>query len=516
MGRKAKWFDAVQRVLSTGEPDPEEEERKAKRSMDKSNLKKIWKFSKSNPSAPSASAAPETALAPAAQQPHHHPPLAQPDRQQDKGTREAETSSPVATAGDDDDDAAAAQAAAAVAIRHTDTAPRTPARSTEELAALKIQTACRSYLARRAHQARGMDRLMSLVIGGIAARRQTEEALYCMQTMTRVQTQIYSRRMKTEEDKKALKSQVHVKQGIDKTKIVAEGWDHGHQSKEQMEAVLTVKQEAASRRQRALAYAFANQWSNRKPSSARAAPPPMFMDTGNPNWGWSWAERWMEAARPWESQTTPDNSRAPGKAARRTRVAMSVQILPTTPGRFTRPPSCPSPSTPTPRSPSVSGRTLVVPASPRASPLHRSAGDLRRTTSLQSERPRSSQERPAGSSSPLHGGKGACSLRRTASVRSGELPRLTLGGAAPALARDDASAPATPSYMQTTKAVRAKARPAALELPERAAPDQQVPSPSVIKKRLALALADKPSTSSPSKAKAEGSTRRSQPPSPRF
>ncbi|KAG8085849.1 hypothetical protein GUJ93_ZPchr0010g8550 [Zizania palustris] len=510
MGRKAKWFDAVQRALSTGEPDPEDEERKAKRSMDKSNLKKIWKFSRST------SAAPETALPPAAQQPHHDPSPAQPDRQQDTGIREAETSSPVAAAGDA---AAAAQAAAAVAIRPTDTAPRTPARSAEELAALKIQAACRSYLARRAHQARGLDRLMSLVVGGIAAKRQTEDALYCMQTMTRVQTQIYSRRMKTEEDKKALKSQVHVKQGIDKTKIVAEGWDHGHQSKEQMEAVLTVKQEAASRRQRALAYAFANQWSNRKPSSARAAPPPMFMDTGNPNWGWSWAERWMAAARPWESQTTPDSSRAPGKAARgRTRVAMSVQI-PTTPGRFARPPSCPSPSTPTPRSPSVSGRTSVVPASPRASPLHRSEGDLRRTTSLQYERPRSSQERPAGSRSPLHGGKGACSLRRTASVRSGELPRLSLGGAAPALALardDDVSAPATPSYMQTTKAVRAKARPTALELPDRAAPDQQVPSPSVIKKRLALALADKPSASSPSKAKAEGSTRRSQPPSPRF
>jgi hypothetical protein len=54
---------------------------------------------------------------------------------------------------------------------------------------------------------------------GIAVRRQTEEALYCMQTMTRVQTQIYSRRVKTEEDKKALKSQIQLKQGLDKTKV---------------------------------------------------------------------------------------------------------------------------------------------------------------------------------------------------------------------------------------------------------------------------------------------------------
>ncbi|KAF0923860.1 hypothetical protein E2562_007715 [Oryza meyeriana var. granulata] len=512
MGRKGRWFDAVQRVLSTSENDHEENQGKGKRST----LKKILQFSKSNPST-------------SAQQLHDHPPpLPQPDRQQDERTKEAKSaesqqSSHHATA------AATAQAAAAVVTGPTTTAPRTPALSVEELAAVKIQTACRVYLARRAHQARGMDRLMSLM-EGIAVRRQTDEALYCMQTMTRVQTQIHSRRVKTEEDKKALKSQVHVKQGADKTKI-GEGWDHGHQSKEQMEAVLTMKQEAASRRQRALAYAFSHQWSNRKPSSARAAPPPMFMDTGNPNWGWSWAERWLAAASPWESQTTPDNNgRAPagkGGAGGR-RVSISVQI-PTTPtgGRFTRPPSCPSPSTPTPRSPSVPWRTSAVPpTSPGASPFHRSAAaasGLRRTTSLQPERrPRSSQElRPVGSSSPVHGEKGAVfSLRRTTSLRSGELPRrLSLGGAVPA--RDDAaSAPLTPSYMQTTKSVRAKAaRPAAVELPaERTTPDHhQLPSPSVINRCLSLSFADKPSVSSPSKAKAERSTpRRSRPPSPRF
>jgi hypothetical protein len=64
-----------------------------------------------------------------------------------------------------------------------------------------------------------MARLMKLVDEGFAVKRQTEEALYCMQTMTRIQTQIYSRRLKTEEDKKALKSQTKVKQSLDKTKV---------------------------------------------------------------------------------------------------------------------------------------------------------------------------------------------------------------------------------------------------------------------------------------------------------
>jgi len=60
---------------------------------------------------------------------------------------------------------------------------------------------------------------MLLVNEGFAVKRQTEEALYCMQMMTRIQTHIYSRRLKTEEDKKALKSQTKVKQSLDKTKV---------------------------------------------------------------------------------------------------------------------------------------------------------------------------------------------------------------------------------------------------------------------------------------------------------
>jgi hypothetical protein len=59
---------------------------------------------------------------------------------------------------------------------------------------------------------------MSLVKGP-AVKRQTQEALYCLQTMTKVQTQIYSRRLKTEEDKKALKNQVKIKQSFDKAKV---------------------------------------------------------------------------------------------------------------------------------------------------------------------------------------------------------------------------------------------------------------------------------------------------------
>ncbi|PUZ65617.1 hypothetical protein GQ55_3G239000 [Panicum hallii var. hallii] len=620
MGKKGKWFDAVQRILSTSEPDPvEADAKKAAKLKDKPSFKKIWQFGKSHPSGASASAAP--APDPAGHQPQPAP-SPRPGQQQaeettaqaqraetrcdDGGVRPADVAS---KAGDDAADAAAV-------ARPTVTTPRAwAARSKEDIAATRIQAACRGYMARRAHQERGMARLMSLV-EGFTIKRQTEEALYCMQTMTRIQTQIYSRRLKTEEDKKALKSQVKVKQSLDNIKKIGDGWDHSLQSKEQMEAVLMMKQEAASRRQRALSYAFSYQWRNRKPSSARAAPAPMFMDPGNPNWGWSWTERWMAAARPWENQTaTPADSRAAAKSAgRMPRVAVSIQIpTTTTPGsRSFRPPnwpSLPSPSTPPPRSPSLPGRT-AVPSSPRSSTLHASSG-LQRTKSMQPDgRPRSSQElsvssprravpsspRGGGSGSPLHGSSGmqpqrrprssqelsvssprravpasprSCGsgsplhgssgtqpqrrprssqepgvtsprpgakvtpLRRTTSLRA-ELPRrLSLGsatgtGTAASPAGDDAGTPVTPSYMQQTKSVKAKARCASPSASSAAADvfddapgsgpaPLRMPSPSSARKRLSLEFADKPSASSPSKVGAERMTRRqSQPPSPRM
>ncbi|CAN6346532.1 unnamed protein product [Urochloa humidicola] len=389
MGRKGKWFDAVQRILSTSEPDPVPVETDAKpaKLRDKPSFKKIWQFGRSNSSVASTSAAP--APNPEAHQPQP-PPSPRPDQQQAKEiTAEAQREE---TRPADLASKAGAGAAEAAAVVARPTAP-----SKEDIAATRIQAACRGYMARRAHQERGMARLMSLV-EGFTIKRQTEEALYCMQTMTRIQTQIYARRLKTEEDKKALKGQIKVEQSLDKSKI-GEGWDHSLQSKEQMEAVMMMKQEAASRRQRAMSYAFSNQWRNRNPSSARAAPAPMFMDPGNPNWGWSWTERWMAAARPWENQTAaPDNGRrATAKSAgRMPRLAVSIQIpTATTPrSKSFRPPnwpSLPSPLTPPPRSPSLSART-AVPASPRSGTLHASSG------LHPDRRPRSSQELSAVSS----------------------------------------------------------------------------------------------------------------------
>ncbi|XP_004307412.1 PREDICTED: protein IQ-DOMAIN 1 [Fragaria vesca subsp. vesca] len=220
---------------------------------------------------------------------------------------------------------AAAQAAAEV-VRLTGLT-HFPGKSLEEVAAIKIQTAFRGHLARRALRAlRGLVRLKSLVEGQ-SVKRQATTTLKCMQTVARVQSEIRARRIRMSEENQALQRQIQQKQEkelkeMEKQRVasIGDNWNLSPQSKEEVEAKLQNRQEAAKRRERALAYSFSHQrmWKNSSKSQH-----PTFMDPSNPHWGWSWLERWM-AARPWESQSTSDfNDRASLRSAA-SRASMSV------------------------------------------------------------------------------------------------------------------------------------------------------------------------------------------------
>ncbi|KAJ4846858.1 hypothetical protein Tsubulata_011855 [Turnera subulata] len=71
------------------------------------------------------------------------------------------------------------------------------------------------------------------------------------------------------------------------------------------------REEAAVRRERAMAYAFSHQW--RANSGLNLGL--VNYELGKANWGWSWKERWI-AARPWESRV-PAKSISPKKAKSR-------------------------------------------------------------------------------------------------------------------------------------------------------------------------------------------------------
>ncbi|KAL6545272.1 hypothetical protein OROGR_009146 [Orobanche gracilis] len=157
--------------------------------------------------------------------------------------------------------AVAAANAAAEVVRLTGAA-RYVGRSKEEIAAIKIQTAFRGYVARRALRAlRGLVRLKSLV-GTQCVKRQTATTLKYMQTLARVQSEIRARRIRMSEQNSAITRQIQQKREKELERLrvpVGEDWDDSMQSKEKIEANIQQRQEAAVRRERALAYAYTHQ-----------------------------------------------------------------------------------------------------------------------------------------------------------------------------------------------------------------------------------------------------------------
>ncbi|OMO74860.1 hypothetical protein CCACVL1_16431 [Corchorus capsularis] len=72
-------------------------------------------------------------------------------------------------------------------------------------------------------------------------------------------------------------------------------WCGGSETMEEILSRIQQREEAAVKRERAMAYAFSHQWrANASQYLGQAS-----YGLGRENWGWSWMERWI-AARPWE------------------------------------------------------------------------------------------------------------------------------------------------------------------------------------------------------------------------
>ncbi|XP_074581833.1 protein IQ-DOMAIN 2-like [Curcuma longa] len=277
---------------------------------------------------------------------------------------------------------------------HATASTKSPGKTREEIAAVKIQTAFRGHLARRSLRAlRGLVRLKSLVDGN-SVKCQATTTLRYMQTLARIQSQIRTRRTRMLEENQALRQQMLLKheREIEILKI-GEEWDDSLQTKKQLEASLLSKQEAAMRRERALAYAFSHQWKNSSKSVN-----PIFMDPDNLQWGWSWLERWM-AARPLETRST-NNRELLNEVTTAKRSAQndgsgdisrayanrdrnSDKPSPAAFQKPTHPASRQSPSTPPVKPPWSLGKAKSESPKPVRSPLE---DDSRSMASMQSER----------------------------------------------------------------------------------------------------------------------------------
>ncbi|XP_022765337.1 protein IQ-DOMAIN 1-like [Durio zibethinus] len=445
MGKKEGWFSVVKRVLS---PESKKDQKTPK-------SKKKW-FGKSKDLGPVS--LPEETEVTALPPPTEDVKLTDAENEQSKHAYSVALATAMAA------EAAVAAAQAAVEVVRLTSVPRYPGKSKEEIAAIKIQTAFRGYLARRALRAlRGLVRLKSL-IQGQSVKRQATTTLRCMQTLAHVQAQIRARRIRMSEENQALQWQLQQKREKELEKLRAsmgEDWNDSTQSKEQIEARQQNKQEAAMRRERALAYAFSRQqsWKNCSRSVNQT-----FMDPSNPHWGWSWLERWM-AARPWEIRSTTDNNDR-GSVKSMGACSMSIGEISRAysrrdlnndnnpspkPPKSSQPRSHQSPSTPPSKAPSIS-----------------SVSSKRRMPS-----PRGSQW------------GGDEDSRSILSVQSDRYRRHSIAGSSVRDNESLASSPAIPSYMTPTQSAKARSRlPSPLGLEKNRMPERGLAGSA--KKRLSF------------------------------
>ncbi|XP_009392665.2 protein IQ-DOMAIN 12-like isoform X1 [Musa acuminata AAA Group] len=202
----------------------------------------------------------------------------------------------VATAAAAEAAVAAAQAAAQV-VRLTGNPPY---HQRLETAAIKIQATFRGHLARKALRAlKGLVRLQALVRGQ-AVRRQTSLTLQGLQSLMRIQSKACASRSRASEEQACeLKEIVHARpKESDDLKLTLHKnserrWDSSILSKEEINAILRSRREAAVKRLRALEYASSYQ--ERRNAQRPSTPTGKEVQADDLNNRWRWLEEWVGA-----------------------------------------------------------------------------------------------------------------------------------------------------------------------------------------------------------------------------
>ncbi|RRT47751.1 hypothetical protein B296_00045515 [Ensete ventricosum] len=323
MGKKAKWFGAVKKVFS---PESKEKKKEKKKSRLWSSFHQRLKKKLGSRTSKAADPCPADSLECAVPREVLPPPQAQPEEDEvvEVEPEQSNPAHPVALATPAAATEPVATVEAATEVIQLAATTKFPGKTTEEIAAIQIQTAFRAYMARRDLRAmKGLVRLKSLVHGN-SVKRQATTTLRSMQTLARVQSQILSRRMRLVEENQALQRQMLLKHERD---------------------LENLKVNCCSRCLRTLLFLL-------------------------------WLERWT-AAKPWETRGTTDKELSNGRATAKSATESDARAE-ANPDKLS-PAARKSSTVPPTRTPRLTGKTKS------ASPKPGSASSI---ISMQSERSR--------------------------------------------------------------------------------------------------------------------------------
>ncbi|KAL8263302.1 hypothetical protein R6Q59_024651 [Mikania micrantha] len=133
----------------------------------------------------------------------------------------------------------------------------------ENIAATRIQTAFRAFKARKAlRHLKGILRLQTLTQGDFG-KKQASNTLINLQSWSKIQAQIRTRRRRMVEDggirRKKLENQLKLETKLHDLEVE---WNSGCETKDEALARIQQREVAAVKRERAMAYAFSHQVTN--------------------------------------------------------------------------------------------------------------------------------------------------------------------------------------------------------------------------------------------------------------
>ncbi|XVF86830.1 hypothetical protein PTKIN_Ptkin18bG0073900 [Pterospermum kingtungense] len=171
-----------------------------------------------------------------------------------------------------------------------------------EWAAIRIQTAFRGLLARRALRALKAVVRIQAIFRGRQVRKQAAVTLRCMQALVRVQARVRAAQSVMPSETKLDEYQYQT----DPTKEAENKWCDSPGTLEEVRAKREMRQEGAIKRERAMAYSVLKQQPRSCASpNARANKQPIVSGKhqrpyrNSPDW--NWLDRWM-ATKPWETR----------------------------------------------------------------------------------------------------------------------------------------------------------------------------------------------------------------------